>query len=441
MDDDTTVGGSPGCRWRVLRHLAEGGFSSVYEVVPATPETEREHGPQHRALKCLWGTPAELSHINGEADRMAAVEGHDNVLGLVTSFRFDGSGEGSYLHYVGLVLELAGEDLYRFGERISPSEDAWAAVFEQLAAGLEHIHARRIVHGDIKPTNLLRVGPAFKIADFGLSAPLETTRSAGIGWARTISFWPPESGSQGVRDEYGVRRAPAEGWRATQMGDVWALAVSMHRLLTGRHITASSNPEQQYELVCAGRYTIDDRLSPGWRRLLADCLVYDPEQRVVTTAADLRGRLAELAVPDDYQPVFWRQGQPRVAALLDGVTDEQALVFYLAQEGGRAQSLFAARGDVLLDVTRHLHQVVVPALAQQVRDSQRTAVRLAERQERMSEQEPWTAGEDLARTRVIQQTEAERSRQLAVAVAEVTRQRDQAARDRDQAIRRTEALV
>lgn len=440
LDVDTTVGDSPRCQWRVLRHLADGGFSSVYEVVPATAETEREHGIEHRALKCLWGTPAELSHIGGEADRMAAVEGHDNVLGLITSFRFDRA-EQFHSHYVGLVLELAGEDLYQFGERIGPSERAWAAVFEQLAAGLEHIHARRTVHGDIKPTNLLRVGPAFKIADFGVSAPLETTRSAGIGLARTIAFWPPESGNQGVRDSNGVRHPPVEGWRASQVGDVWALAVSMHRLLTGRHITAGTNPEQQYELVCKGRYTIDDRLGPGWRRLLTDCLVCDPEQRVVTTAADLRGRLAELAMSDDYQAVSWRQGEPRIAALLDGVTHDRALVLYFAQEGGRAQGVFAPRGGVLLGVTRHLHQVVVPALAQQVRDSQRTAVLLAERQERMSEQEARFSDDDMVRTKVIRETEAQRSRQLAVAVAEVTRQRDQAARDRDQAIRRNDALA
>ncbi|HEX5496989.1 MAG TPA: protein kinase [Mycobacteriales bacterium] len=440
LDAGTTVGESPRCRWQVLSYLADGGFSSVYEVRPATPETEREYGTGNRALKCLWGTPAELTHIGGEADRMAAVEGHDNVLGLIASFRFDGA-EPPYAHYVGLVLELAGEDLYQFGSRISPPEPAWAAVFEQLAAGLEHIHARRTVHGDIKPTNLLRVGPEFKIADFGVSAPLETTRSAGIGLARTIAFWPPESGSQGERDSDGIRHPPVEGWRASQMGDVWALAVSMHRLITGRHITASTKPEQQYELVCAGRYSIDDRLGPGWRRLLTDCLVHDPEQRVVTTAADLRRRLADLALSDDYRPVPWRQGEPRVAALLDGVVESQTLVLYVAQEGGRVQGLFAPRKDVLLDVSRHLHRVVVPALAQQVRDSQRTAVMLAERQERMAEQAGGQEDDDPARTRIIRETEAQRSRQLAVAVAEVTRQRDHAARDRDQALRRNDALA
>jgi serine/threonine-protein kinase len=276
----------------------------VYEVQPDSPETTARYGSARRALKCLWGTPAELTAIGGEAAKMAAVSGHDNVLGLVGSFRFDGA-QPPHPHYVGLLLELAAEDLRHFAGRAAPTERAWAAVFEQVAAGLEHIHARRVVHGDIKPTNVLRVDGRFAIADFGVAAPLETTRSAGIGLARTIAFWPPESASQGVLCADGVRRPPAEGWRATQAGDVWALAVSMHRMLTGRHITPGTTPEQQYELVCLGKYSIDDRLGPGWRTLLADCLAHDPQQRAVATAADLRGRLSELALAGDFAGRGW----------------------------------------------------------------------------------------------------------------------------------------
>lgn len=442
LEHGSLVGETADCRWKVSRHVADGGFSSVYQVRPATAETKKRFGAQRRALKCLWGTPAELTQIGGEAGKMAAVDGHDNVLGLVASLRFHQDTEYSRSHYVGLVLELAGEDLYEFRSRVTVSERAWAGIFEQLAAGLEHIHARRIVHGDIKPTNLLRVGPAFKIADFGLSAQLETTRSAGIGLARTIAFWPPESGTQGVLGPDGVRRPPVEGWRASQMGDVWALAVSMHRILTGRHITTGSTAEQQYELVCEGRYAVDDRLSPGWRKLLLECLVHDPDQRVVTTAADLRRRLSELALTEDYLSVPWPAGEPRVCALLDGVQDDRTLMMYLTQESGRVTGTFVPRGDVLLGVARHAHTGVVPALAQQVRDSQRAAVRLAEEQDRLREQAARTGPPDEGRTEMIRrESELDRTRQLSVAVAEVTRQRDQAALDRDRAVRRGDALV
>jgi Protein kinase domain len=363
LEQGEVLGEAPDSRWRVVRHVADGGFSSVYEVRPATPETLDRHGGAPRALKCLWGTPAELTAMNDEAHKTKLVDGHPNVLTLVTSFRFERPGPPH--HHVGLVLELADEDLPTFGARVRLDERGWAAVFEQVAAGLEHIHARRVVHGDIKPTNVLRIGARFAVADFGVSAPLESTRSAGIGLARTIAFWPPESASQGVLQADGTRRPPVEGWRASQLGDVWALAVSAHRMLTGRHITAGTTPEQQYELVCLGRYAVDGRLGPGWRRLLEDCLVQDPRQRRVTTPAQFRTRVAELAVPPAYAGVPWPAGSPRLAALvdLDPAAGGPLLALSVDRPGGRVSGALVPADGVLPAALLHLTEDVLPALA------------------------------------------------------------------------------
>jgi serine/threonine-protein kinase len=363
LDPGEIIGETPDSCWRVVRHVADGGFSSVYEVRPASPETLDRHGGAPRALKCVWGTPAELTTMNDEASKTQLVDGHPNVLTLVTSFRFERSTAPH--HHVGLVLELADEDLPTFAARVRLDERAWAAVFEQVAAGLEHIHARRVVHGDIKPTNVLRIGARFAVADFGVSAPLESTRSAGIGLARTLAFWPPESATQGVLQADGVRRPPVEGWRASQLGDVWALAVSAHRMLTGRHITAGTTPEQQYELVCLGRYAVDRRLGPGWQRLLEDCLVQDPRRRRVTTPAQFRQRAAELAVPPAYAGVPWPAGSPRLAALvdLDPAAGGPLLALSVDRPGGRVSGELVPADGVLPAALLHLTEDVLPTLA------------------------------------------------------------------------------
>ncbi|HEX6755145.1 MAG TPA: protein kinase [Mycobacteriales bacterium] len=427
LDPGEIVGDGLDQRWRVVRHVADGGFSSVYEVRAATTETVDRHGAAPRALKCLWGTPAELTAVHGEAAKTAAVDGHAGVLRLVTSFRFERPVPPH--HHVGLVLELADEDLPTFGTRVQPDERAWAAVFEQVAAGLEHIHERRVVHGDIKPTNVLRLGARFAVADFGVSAPLESTRSAGIGLARTIAFWPPESASQGVLLADGVRRPPVEGWRASQAGDVWALAVSAHRMLTGRHITAGTTPEQQYELVCLGRYAVDGRIGPGWRRLLEECLVHDPAQRRVGTAAELRRRLAELALPDGYAGVPWPPGVPRLAALLDldPAAGGPLLALTLDRPAGRVSGALVSADGVLPAAVRHLTRDVVPALAARVTPPAGQAGRAR------SAAPAGTPGPaDPAATQVVSAEELERTR---AQTASVSAQRDRIAADRDRLAR------
>jgi Protein kinase domain len=447
LEPGETVGDPPDSRWRVVRHVADGGFSSVYEVRPATPETVDRHGGAPRALKCVWGTPAELTAMNSEAARTQDVDGHAGVLKLVTTFRFERSTAPH--HHVGLVLELADEDLPTFGARVAPDERAWAAVFEQVAAGLEHIHARRVVHGDIKPTNVLRVGARFAVADFGVSAPLESTRSAGIGLARTIAFWPPESATQGVLLADGVRRPPVEGWRASQAGDVWALAVSAHRMLTGRHITAGTTPEQQYELVCLGKYAVDGRLGAGWRRLLEDCLVHEPSRRRVTTAAELRRRLAELAVPPGYAGAPWPPGAPRLAALLDldPAAGGPLLALTLDRPGGRVAGALLPADGVLPAVARHLTDDVLPALAARPAPAAETpaaaavATALAGATLAFGGAGPVVhaagppaarRGVDPAATQVVTTAELERTRQL---TESVSRQRDRLAADRDRLAR------
>ena len=478
--------------WKVLRHIAEGGFSSVYAVRPATPETQEAYGPDDRALKCLRGTDDEITQVRDEAERIAEVEGHENVLGLITSLRVRSPASSDDLAEagsLGLILELGAEDLYGFARRMRPGEQAWAGIFEQVAAGLEHIHARRVIHGDIKPTNMLRIGSAFKIADFGVSVPADSREATSSLLARTLAYLPPEScarlaevvadptvrpapngedkitspdhvrvtsgqeldqgrvtnGSAGAR-EAGSARQPSPDWVPSHASDVWALAVSMHRMLTGRHITAGVTPQQQYELVCQARYSVDDRVSSGWRQLFADCLAHRPEDRSVTTAAELRRRLAELAVPEDYVGVPWLPGAPRLVAVLSpdpGLRAEETrpLVLYLTRPGGRVQGTFAEPDGVLLEAIRHLHETAVPALAQQVRDAQRGAARAAEERDEL-QQEVGLLAASGPRTEIMDKSApTEQIKRLSAEVTTAIRQRDELTRERDRLARERYALA
>jgi serine/threonine protein kinase len=62
-------------------------------------------------------------------------------------------------------------------------------VFRQVAAGVRYLHFQNVVHGDIKPQNLLVEGQVVKIADFGISKMLNVSGQKVVD-AAGITLWP-----------------------------------------------------------------------------------------------------------------------------------------------------------------------------------------------------------------------------------------------------------
>ncbi|KAI4636861.1 hypothetical protein J4E93_010877 [Alternaria ventricosa] len=96
-------------------------------------------------------------------------------------------------------------------------------VFKHVACGLAFLHSRGIVHGDIKPANILltaaREGERFslpKIADFG-AASCNPSPEIPRGHIGTPSFQPPEA-----------------DYRHGPESDIWSLGSMMHELVLGR---------------------------------------------------------------------------------------------------------------------------------------------------------------------------------------------------------------
>ncbi len=114
-----------------------------------------------------------------------------------------------------LVMERADGTL---ADRLPlPPTDALAALRAVLDA-LAAAHARGIVHRDVKPANVLRIGGRWVLADFGVAAAVDGVVGARSGTPR---YMAPE---QVVGD------GPAQGpWT-----DLYAVGCLAHALLTGR---------------------------------------------------------------------------------------------------------------------------------------------------------------------------------------------------------------
>jgi len=203
-----------------------------------------------------------------EAD-LARRLSHPNVVRVLASGETDGRAF--------IVLEYVeggnlAEELARAG-RLSP--ERVAILGAEAAAGLAHAHERGLVHRDVKPQNLLLAADGtLKVSDFGVARALDGTRLTAIGTVLgTAAYLAPEQ---------------ARGEETTAAGDVYALGVVLHELLTGRL------PGPAPGGVAA---EVPDEL----KGLILACLADDPATR--PSARDVERVLrGELAAPTRVMP-------------------------------------------------------------------------------------------------------------------------------------------
>jgi serine/threonine-protein kinase len=99
--------------------------------------------------------------------------------------------------------------------------DVVLGVARQLADALHAVHHQGILHGDVKPGNvMLRDGVEAVLVDFGLAQATNQRRASNV--AGTPHYLAPEE----IR---GVRLQGAEAWRS----DLYSLAVTVYEMLTG----------------------------------------------------------------------------------------------------------------------------------------------------------------------------------------------------------------
>lgn len=102
------------------------------------------------------------------------------------------------------------------------SEDEFKRIIFQILITLRYIHQKKICHRDVKPENILynKVNQSIKLIDFGISKKIEERgRKRDMLTPTGTPFY----------------RAPQilEGGGYDQMVDMWALGVTMFKMMTG----------------------------------------------------------------------------------------------------------------------------------------------------------------------------------------------------------------
>ncbi|KAH7576496.1 hypothetical protein ACOSP7_003146 [Xanthoceras sorbifolium] len=179
------------------------------------------------------------------------------------------------------VMEhMEGGSLYdALRDREKLSEDVISRVAQCVLKGLQYLHGMQIVHGDIKPSNLLiNAKGEIKIADFGVSRIVggATVRNACEGCMGTCAYMSPER----VDPERWGGDNNADGFA----GDVWSVGVVVLECLVGHYPLIGMGEKPDWAaLICAiclgERLEIPESASPEFRSFVRRCLVKDWRKR------------------------------------------------------------------------------------------------------------------------------------------------------------------
>jgi TonB family protein len=221
----------------------------------------------------LPGQPPQAAAIKliapeaGDAERqvsnwqMAATLTHPHLLRVLHAGRCKIN--DTPLIYV--VVEYAEEDLSQVlpARALSPQEVR--EMIAPLLDAISYLHSRGLVHGRIKPSNIMAVGDQLKVSG-------DSVRAANESGTRTLprsAFDAPEVARGGT----------------SRASDIWSLGVTLVRCLSqGAQVRESYNPVEQ---------GISQTIPEPFRHIARECLRPDPKARC--TPADIREWLRPTA--------------------------------------------------------------------------------------------------------------------------------------------------
>lgn len=199
--------------YTIISLIGKGGMGSVYLA-------EHKYIKQQKvAIKVINSNMINdftRKRLAEEADRLARLN-HPNIVHFI-NYHIDETGS------IYLIMEYAGgHSLEEYIKNVSGLivEEKICSFFEPLLDAFDYAHKHKIIHKDIKPSNIIITNEGTpKILDFGIAALLDeredtTDKDVIMG---TPSYMSPEQ----VRGE-----------SLDQRSDIYSLGVLLHQMLTG----------------------------------------------------------------------------------------------------------------------------------------------------------------------------------------------------------------
>jgi non-specific serine/threonine protein kinase/serine/threonine-protein kinase len=286
--------------YRITGLIGQGGMGTVYSAIRTGGTGKEEEQVAIKVVRTRLFSPLLQDRFLEERKALAALR-HPHIGHLL-----DGGMSKAGEPY--LVMEyIDGERLDRYCERADVSREQIVELFLQLCEAVAFAHSHRILHGDLKPSNVMVTAEGgAKLLDFGCASLLPAESSPQQGTATPLAAFTPEYASP----------EQMRGETCTATADVYSLGAMLHRLLSGCAPAASTTalasrlmggrePGGEKETV-SNPPAASGQLDEDLRAIAAKAMSADSSQRYASVA-DLA---ADLVRYRDQWPVRARPPAP-----------------------------------------------------------------------------------------------------------------------------------
>jgi len=237
-------------KYKILKKLGSGGFGTIYLAEDTFLQT-------HRALKIPHRMGSEIEKMLQESVLQTKLLDHPHIVKLLTVDIVDGT--------IIMVMEyIQGTDLESLiDDKTKLDQKPALRYFRQILSALDFAHKHRVIHRDIRPSNILiDENDNIKITDFGTSTLLQDRQ-----YATTRIGSPPYMAPEQF-----------EG-KAVFASDIYSAGCLFYEMLTGFPPIVLANPMEIYKAAKAGNITPliqkEPRISPGLNAVIMKALSPD----------------------------------------------------------------------------------------------------------------------------------------------------------------------
>ena len=259
------------------------------------------------------------------------------------------------LHDVGdnyLVMELvAGATLRECLQRPLPLARG-LGIARQVLAALAAAHRGGVVHGDLKPDNVMvRADGYVKVLDFGLASWLPTAGRIDASLATAATDRSPILGTIAYMSPEQI-----EGQAVDQRSDLFAFGITLYEILSGQHPWPRASPSETLLAILGDDPAPLDPGPDGSAELsgvVRTLLRKEPAERYATAEIALRALTAASAGRDGFA----------ASALANPLTSIAVLPFACPTDGEDSRTLSLGFADALVTIFGNLQDIVVSPTA------------------------------------------------------------------------------